>query len=187
MLPVSILLIANSVIKSTRSIHCDTTVTKKSMQAIVTYAGGVEPAESSTIAGSAKGYSSRGSCEDTGPLWHRHEFQSSFGSLAGCKKDEANVPVSHVPCQRRHLLLDAPAAPALEWIKACKFPWQLVEFDRREEKPSFARSAPLWAWQQTQIALGKNIYSAVWWVLGLPLVAAWLFIETTFRHLAGAL
>ena len=42
--------------------------TKKSMQTIVTNAGGVEPTESSTIAGSAKGYSTRGSCEDTGPL-----------------------------------------------------------------------------------------------------------------------
>ena len=72
MLPVSVLLIANSVIKSTRS----TTVTKISMQTIVTIAGGVEPAESSTIAGSAKGYSTRGSCEVTGPLWHRHVFQS---------------------------------------------------------------------------------------------------------------
>ena len=80
--------------KITRSIQSGTTVTKKSMQTIVTNAGGVEPAESSTIAGSAKGYSTRGSCEDTGPLWHRHEFQSSFGSLAGRKKDEANVPVS---------------------------------------------------------------------------------------------
>ena len=68
MLPVSILLIANSVIKSTRSMQSGTTVTKKSMQTIVTNAGGVEPAESSTIAGSAKGYSTRGSCEDTGPL-----------------------------------------------------------------------------------------------------------------------
>ena len=90
MLPLSILLIANSVIKSTRSIQSGTTVTKNSMQTIVTSAGGVEPAESSTIAGSAKGYSTRGSCEDTGPLWHKHEFQSSFGSLAGRKKDEAN-------------------------------------------------------------------------------------------------
>ena len=94
MLPVSILLIANSVIKSTRSIQSSTTVTKISMQTIVTITGGVEPAESSTIASSAKGYSTRGSCEDTGPLWHRHVFQSSFVSLAGRKKDEANVPVS---------------------------------------------------------------------------------------------
>ena len=94
MLPVSILLIANSVIKSTRSIQSSTTVTKISMQTIVTIAGGVEPAESSTIASSAKGYSTRGSCEDTGPLWHRHVFQPSFGSLDGRKKDEANVPVS---------------------------------------------------------------------------------------------
>ena len=85
MLPVSILLIANSVIKSTRSIQSGTTVTKQSMQTIVTNAGGVEPAESSTIAGSAKGYSTRGSCG-------RHK--TSFGSLAGRKKDEANVPVS---------------------------------------------------------------------------------------------
>ena len=92
----------------------------------------------------------------------------------------------HVPCQPRHLLLDAPAAPALE---GSKYAWQLLEFNRREEKPSFPRSAPLWAWQQTKIALGKKIYPAVWWALGLPLVlvAAWLFIETTFRHLAGAL
>ena len=57
MLPVSILLIANSVIKSTRSIQSGTTVTKKSMQTIATNAGGVEPAESSMNAGSAKGYS----------------------------------------------------------------------------------------------------------------------------------
>ena len=61
-------MIANSVIKSTRSIQSSTTVTKISMQTIVKIAGGVEPAESSTIAGSAKGYSTRGSCEDTGPL-----------------------------------------------------------------------------------------------------------------------
>ena len=79
-LPPSLLLL---IIKSTRSIQSSTTVTKISMQTIVTIAGGVDPAESSTIAGSAKGYSTRGSCEDTGPLWHRHVFQSSFGSLAG--------------------------------------------------------------------------------------------------------
>ena len=71
--------------------HCHK---EKHADNIVTNAGGVEPAESSTIAGSAEGYSTRGSCEDTGPLWHRHVFQSSFGSLAGRKKDEANVPVS---------------------------------------------------------------------------------------------
>ena len=148
-------LTANSVIKSTRSIQSGTTVTKKSMQTIVTNAGGVEPAESSTIAGSAKGYSTKGSCEDTGPLWQRHEFQSYFGSLVGRKKDEANVPVSTCSTPASSSSTRRPGGPgALEWIKTCMFPWQLVEFDRREEKPSFARSAPLWAWQQTKIALG---------------------------------
>ena len=140
MLPLSLLLIANLVIKSTRSIQSGTTVTKKSMQTIVTNAGGVEPAESSTIAGSAKGYSTRGAHVKTQD--HCDTDMNSNLALAAwlaAKRTRQTFQFPHVPCQRRHLLLDAPAAPALEWIKTCMFPWQLVEFDRRidEKKKTF--------------------------------------------------
>ena len=173
MLPVSVLLIANSVIKSTRSIQSGTTVTKISMQTIVTIAGGVEPAESSTIAGSAKGYSTRGSCEDTGPLWHRHVFQSGFGSLAGRKKDEANVPVSTCSMPASSSSTRRPRGPGAQMNQNVyvSMTTRRVRSTRRK-KPSFARSAPLWACNKQKSLWGKKIYPAVWWVLGLPLVAA---------------
>ena len=122
---------------------------------IVTIAGGVEPAESSTIAGSAKGYSTRGSCEDTGPLWHRHVFQSSFGSLAGRKKDEANVPVSTCSMPASSSSTRRPRGPGarMDQNVYVSMTTRRVRSTRRK-KPSFARSAPLWAWQQTKIALG---------------------------------
>ena len=172
-LPVSILLIANSVIKSIRSIQSSTTVTKISMQTIVTIAGGVEPAESSTIAGSAKGYSTRGSCEDTGPLWHRHVFQSSFGSLAGRKKDEANVPVSTCSMPASSSSTRRPRGPdaRMDQNVYVSMTTRRVRSTRRknlrlQDRPRFElgnKQKSLW---------GKKIYPAVWWVLGLPLVAA---------------
>ena len=173
MLPVSILLIANSVIKSTRSIQSSTTVTKISMQTIVTIAAGVEPAESSTIAGSAEGYSTGGSCEDTGSLWHRHVFQSSFGSLAGRKKDEASVPVSTCSMPASSSSTRRPRGPGarMDQNVYVSMTTRRVRSTRRknlrlQDRPRFElgnKQKSLW---------GKKIYPAVWWVLGLPLVAA---------------
>ena len=135
MLPLSILLIANSVIKSTRSIQSGTTVTKKGMHTIVTNAGGVEPAESATIAGSAKGYSTRDAHVKTQD--HCDTDMNSNLALAAwlaAKRTRQTFQFPHVPCQRRHLLL--------EWIKTCMFPWQLVEFDRGEEKTFVCKIGP---------------------------------------------
>ena len=96
MLPASILLIANSVLKSTRSIQSGTTVTKKSIirQSSPTLGAWSQQGLPRSPIQLKATLLSRGSCEDTGLLCHRHEFQSSFGSLAGRKKDEAIVPVS---------------------------------------------------------------------------------------------
>ena len=102
-----------------------------------------------------------------------------FSNLAlaawlAAKKTRQTFQFPHVPCQRRHLLLDAPAAPALEWIDQnvyVSMTTRRVRSTRRknlrlQDRPRFElgnKQKSLW---------GKKIYPAVWWVLGLPLVAA---------------
>ena len=168
-----LLRIANSIIKSTRSIQSSTTVTKISMQTIVTIAGSVEPAESSTIAGSAKGYSTRGSCEDTGPLWHRHVFQSSFGSLAGRKKDEANVPVSTCSMPASSSSTRRPRGPGARMDQNVYVSMTTLRVRSTRRKTLPLQDRPRFELGNKQKSLwGKKIYPAAWWVLGLPLVAA---------------
>ena len=150
MLPVSILLIANSVIKSTRSIQSGTTITKLEKHA-VTNAGGVEPAESSTIASSAKGYSSRGSCEDTGPLWHRPEFQSSFGSFAGRQKGRGKRSSFHMFHASVVIFYSTPRRPRRSNGSKHVCFHDNSEFDRREEKTFVCKIGPA-----LRLATNKN-------------------------------
>ena len=93
------------------------------MQTIVTIAGGVEPAESSTIAGSAKGATLLEAHVKTQDHYDTDMFSNlAVAAWLAAKRTRQTFQFPHVPCQRRHLILDAPAAPALEWIKMYMFP-----------------------------------------------------------------
>ena len=109
MLPVShvsILLIANSVIKSTRSIQSGTAVTTKSMQTIVTNAGGVELAESSTIAGSLNATLPEAHVKKQDHCDTDMYSNRASATWLDAKRKRQTFQFPHDPCQRRHLLLD---------------------------------------------------------------------------------
>ena len=86
------------------------------------------------------------------------------------KRTRQTFQFPHIPCQRRHLLLDAPGA-RMDQNMYVSMTTRRVRSTRRinlrlQDRPRFElgnKQKSLW---------GKKIYPAVWWVLGLPLVAA---------------
>ena len=97
----------------------------------------------------------------------------ALAAWLAAKRTRQTFQFPHVPCQRRHLLLDAPGGPGtrMDQNMYVSMTTRRVRATRRknlrlQDRPRFElgnKQKSLW---------GKKIYPAVWRVLGLPLVAA---------------
>ena len=81
--------------------------------------------------------------------------QALAASLAG-KKDEANVPVSTCSMPASSSSTRRPGGPGARMDQNMYVSMTTRSSIDEKKKPSFARSAPLWDWQQTKIALGEE-------------------------------
>ena len=175
MLPVSILLIANSVIKSTRSVQYGTRLSQRKA---------CRQSSRTLAAWSRQGlprspFQLKGTLLEVHVKTRDHCDTDMFSNLAlaawlAAKRTRQTFQFPHVPMPASSSSTRRPRGPGARMdqnIMYVSMTTRRVRSTRRknlrlQDRPRFElgnKQKSLW---------GKKIYPAVWWVLGLPLVAA---------------